>query len=81
MIICESCKDKKKFLELIDCIGLNKCDEHGDYKFYKTGLEEFCEVCAEEKGICQICGKKPKGKNKLVTKKTYKPNFTTLFLK
>lgn len=53
MIVCSDCKDKVN----PECKGDGNCKKHGRFSFYMYNLAESCSKCAQEKNICQICGK------------------------
>jgi hypothetical protein len=55
-ILCPECKSKGKLPER-RIMGDGYCKKHGCFAFYEMGLKEQCDNCAEEKKICQRCGK------------------------
>ena len=54
MILCEKCAERVRYIP--SCSGEGTCDKHGFAPFGYDNLEEICEQCAQEKGICQMCG-------------------------
>lgn len=57
LILCSECEPHYR-TQFRTVKGDGNCNKHGRFVFQYHYLKEACRSCAQEKNICQVCGKK-----------------------